>query len=285
MHRTYRGLLSSVLALIVLALVAMPALAREHDDDRGGDRDRGRGNDYEEQVRVNYLRTIDGNTIEVMLDRELTTVSLSSVAAPELSEGTAQAFGSAQFLAHLLESAKFVYVERAAGERRGSHNRLSAWVWITPQRESANTRILVQRLMVDSGNAIHLPDGYSGSYLDVLYELEPDQPQRKPRIDNNPYRQETGRVEIMDHDMQLHKDRNGSSNYSWQIDVSNSMQRSVWMDLRIELLDGNGFVIGNGYMQRQLVERGDSTFTNTSQLGARIADQVRSYTVYIEETS
>lgn len=279
MVRTYRGLLSSALALMALALVAMPAQAREKDNDRG------RGNDYEGQVRVNYQRTLDGNTIEVMLDRELATVILYSVEAPELSEGTAQAFGSAQFLAHLLENAKFVYIERAAEERRGSRGQVSAWVWITPQRESANTRILVQQLMVDSGNAINRANGNSRSYLNVQYEVETGQTQRKPKLDDNLFRKDTGKVEIVDHAMQLQKSRNGSYNYSWQIDIHNSMQHSVWMDLRIELLDENQFVIGSGVMLRQLVERGDNTFTNTSELGARFADRVRSYTVSIEETN
>lgn len=82
-----------------------------------------------EVVEVEYLRTIDGDTLEVKLDDRAVSVRLFAVDAPELETGTADTFFIAAAVATLLEGAERVWLEFDPAARHDRWGRSLAWVW------------------------------------------------------------------------------------------------------------------------------------------------------------
>lgn len=100
-----------IAALLLTFLLALPAWAAELSP-------------------VEYVRTIDGDTIVVVEDGEELHVRLLGIDAPELSDGLSQAFGAAFVLAFVLERSGMVWLERKPGEELDKYDRTLAWVWV-----------------------------------------------------------------------------------------------------------------------------------------------------------
>lgn len=83
-----------------------------------------------ELVPVEYVRTIDGDTIVVKRDGVEEHVRLIGIDAPELDEGKQEAFYAAQHMARECENAGMLFLEfdPEAGEK-DVFGRTLAWVW------------------------------------------------------------------------------------------------------------------------------------------------------------
>lgn len=98
------------LAALLLILSASPAWAQELSE-------------------VEYIRTIDGDTVVVVEGDEELHVRLLGINTPELGEGSAAAFAAAFVLAFVLERSGSVYLEREDGEEFDHYGRTLAWLW------------------------------------------------------------------------------------------------------------------------------------------------------------
>jgi len=101
--------------MLLLLLLALPAWALEP---------------VGELSPVEYVRTIDGDTVVVVEDAEELHVRLLGIDAAELHDGTSAAFIAAAVVALVLERSSTVWLEREEGNELDHYGRTLAWVWV-----------------------------------------------------------------------------------------------------------------------------------------------------------
>lgn len=93
-----------------------------------------------------YVRTVDGDTLVVLLDGAETHVRLFGVDSPEISFGKAESSGflAAYVLARTLEEADTLYLERDPVDLTDRFDRVLAWLWVEEggRRTLLNTELL-----------------------------------------------------------------------------------------------------------------------------------------------
>jgi endonuclease YncB( thermonuclease family) len=151
-----RGLIITAAALL---LACAPALAIEP---------------VAELVPVEYVRTIDGDTIVVLQDGEELRVRLLGIDAPELDSGEMAAFDAAGSLAGWLELAPAVYLEYDADAGHDAFGRELAWVWYDDAEDGRAVRRLANLQLVEFGLAWLYEDAQTSRYAAqlALYEGE-----------------------------------------------------------------------------------------------------------------
>lgn len=146
--------LLATLALLILATT--PALAQAPVDDA-----------IARMQAVDYVRTIDGDSVVVSLDGEVLHVRLFAVDAPELEEGTVHAFTAALYLATMLSEAEEVWLETdEEAQLLDPWDRTLAWLWIRPQGFEEG-RLLVQSRLLNEGLCTYYPRVQSKRYPEL----------------------------------------------------------------------------------------------------------------------
>ena len=125
-----------------------------------------------ELVPVEYVRTIDGDTIVVRLDGEELHVRLLGIDAPEPREGTPEAFFSAGNLALMLSRSAAVNLEYDAAAGEDSSGRELAWVWYIgckdPEWDEPDGLYLANLEQVAAGYAELYPECKTERYRSAL---------------------------------------------------------------------------------------------------------------------
>ena len=122
-----------------------------------------------ESIEVEYVRTIDGDTIEVVMDDRVVSVRLFAVDAPELEAGTSDAFFVAAAVATLLEGSLRVWVEVDPVAREDRWGRVLGWVWYEWHESPGFYSLLNLEMLHDENFGVsYYPACQSHFYDDLL---------------------------------------------------------------------------------------------------------------------
>ena len=119
-----------------------------------------------EVVEVEYVRTIDGDTIEVIMDGETVSVRLFAVDAPELEEGTRDAFFVACAVATLLEGSTALWVEIDPDHQLDRWGRQLGWVWYEHESQPGQPGMLNLEMLWDDAFSVTYYPGCQSHYYD-----------------------------------------------------------------------------------------------------------------------
>lgn len=293
---------SLMLALISsLVLLALPALASD------GAKLSGPGSRSDNLTEIQpigelqparYARTVDGNTIVVEIgdSDEPIVVRLFAVNQPKLEQGIPQAFQAALDLSLLLGGGSDgLWIETDDVMYEDQYGHTLAWVWFSPTG-SGGRRVQLQEHMLRYFGAEYNPQVQSLRYPELAmvetFEQAPKprrigKPGGKPNVVRNdppPASVSTGGLDIADHGLKWLKTEYGWSDFSWRVDVVNNTGGKVFLNLKLELMDGDGFVLDTEYIWRALSDTGKQSFSDTGSIEAELARLVESYQVSVEET-
>ncbi len=90
-------------------------------------------------------------------------------------------------------------------------------------------------------------------------------------------------IELVDHGLKWTRNTGSYNYYSWRVKLRNNTQRKIWVNCKIELIDGDDFVLHEAYIWRKLLPPGETTFRQESLVENYLARQVVRYQVYAEE--
>lgn len=120
---------------------------------------------------VEYVRTIDGDTIVVKRNGKEEHVRLLAVDAPELRDGGPEGFAAAQIVAEILGSSPAIYLEFDPAGGEDTYGRQLAWVWWDTRLEDnyqiTTIRSLLQLTLLIEGYA-KLYNGQTSQRYDLL---------------------------------------------------------------------------------------------------------------------
>ncbi len=237
------------------------------------------------QQEVEYVRTIDGDTIVVIYDGTESKFSLLAVNAPELEDGTSEAFSAAQYLAEILENAGTVYIEHGESSITDEAGNQLCWLWFRPVGDSDAVRILVQQRILSAGYADYV-ESNNYKYPELASSVREDPEQIKiPQISMRAAGEgesASGEVRITDKGLRWLSSSYGYAEYSRRIELSNRTGERVIGNIKIDLLDIDGFTVDSDYMFNQIVEVGTQDFSTTSMIADDLAAKVRSFRITFE---